>query len=92
MILGIDSSSQLLIIWPYPGGVQRAVIELRLRSGELEATIAAGLEQTWICADASGASEAHLVIFDRTLGKPWAEKIWQRQERYRELEITVWGC
>jgi hypothetical protein len=35
-----------LIVWPYTGGVQRAVIELKLRYGDLEATIAAGLEQT----------------------------------------------
>lgn len=84
--------TDLLIIWPYPGGVQRAVIELKLRYGELEATIADGLAQTWAYADASGASEAHLVIFDRTPGKPWAEKIWQRVEVYREFVITVWGC
>jgi len=84
--------TDLLIVWPYTGGVQRAVIELKLRYGDLEATIAAGLEQTWAYADASGADEAHLVIFDRTPGKPWAEKIWQRQERYRGLEIAVWGC
>ena len=68
------------------------MIELKLRYGDLEATIAEGLEQTWAYADASGASEAHLVIFDRTPGKPWREKIWQRQERCRGLEIVVWGC
>jgi hypothetical protein len=34
------------------------------------------LAQTWAYADASGAGEAHLVIFGRTPGKPWAEKIW----------------
>jgi len=84
--------TDLLIVWPYTGGVQRAVIELKLRYGDLEATIAAGLEQTWAYADASGASEAHLVIFDRTPGKPWSEKIWRRVERYRGLEIAVWGC
>jgi hypothetical protein len=49
------------------------VIELKLRYGDLEATIADGLAQTWAYADASGAGEAHLVIFDRTPGKPWAE-------------------
>lgn len=50
------------------------------------------LEQTWAYADVSGAGEAHLVIFDRTPGKPWAEKIWQRVEVYRGFVITVWGC
>ncbi len=84
--------TDLLIVWPYAGGVQRAVIELKLRYGDLEATIADGLAQTWAYADASGAGEAHLVIFDRTPGKPWAEKIWQRVEVYRGYAITVWGC
>lgn len=72
--------------------MQRAVIELKLSYGNLEATITAGLEQTWAYADASGAGEAHLVIFDRTPEKLWVEKIWQRVERYRGLEIAVWGC
>ncbi len=84
--------TDLLIAWPYSSGVQRAVIELKLRYSDLEATIADGLTQTWAYADASGASEAHLVIFDRTPGKPWAEKIWQRTEVHRGLAITVWGC
>ena len=72
--------------------MQRAVIEQKLRYGELEATITDGLAQTWAYADAAGAGEAHLVIFDRTPGKPWAEKIWQRVEVYRECVITMWGC
>ena len=84
--------TDLLIVWNYPGGVQRAVIELKLLYGGLEETLATGLAQTWAYADACGAEEAHLVIFDRTPGKPWAEKIWQRQERHHDLPITVWGC
>jgi hypothetical protein len=84
--------TDLLIVWHYPGGVQRAVIELKLLYGSLAETLAAGLAQTWAYADASGADEAHLLIFDRTPGKPWAEKIWQRRERYNKMPIRVWGC
>jgi hypothetical protein len=84
--------TDLLLVWPYPGGVQRAVIELKLRYGELEATIIDGLAQTWDYADGAGAEEAHLVIFDRTPGKPWAEKIWRQVEQHRGMEIAVWGC
>ena len=62
--------TDLLIVWPYPGGVQRAMIGLKLRYGDLEATIADGLAQTWTYADGAGAEEACLVIFDRTPGKP----------------------
>jgi hypothetical protein len=83
--------TDLLVVWPYPDGVQRAVIELKLLYTSLETTLADGLAQTWAYADACGADEAHLVIFDRTPGKPWAEKIWQRQERYRDVAISVWG-
>lgn len=34
---------------------------------------------------------AHLVIFDRTPGKPWAEKIFRQEQAYRDLPIAVWG-
>ncbi|HSN77107.1 MAG TPA: hypothetical protein VL334_18700 [Anaerolineae bacterium] len=35
--------------------------------------------------------DGYLVIFDRTPGKTWEEKIFQHQERYRTATITVWG-
>ena len=84
--------TDLLLVWPYPGGIQRAVIEIKLLYHNLEQTIADGLAQTWAYADACGADEAHLVIFDRTPDKPWAEKIWVRHEQHRGLPITVWGA
>lgn len=83
--------TDLLIVWNYPGGVQRAVIELKLLYGTLERTLADGLAQTWAYADACGAPEAHLVIFDRTPDKSWSEKIWRRHEEKAGLPITVWG-
>ncbi len=83
--------TDLLVIWPYAGGVQRAVIELKVLYKSLEQTIADGLEQTWAYMDATGAPDGHLVIFDRTPGKAWEERIFRRQERYRTTTITVWG-
>lgn len=83
--------TDLLVIWPYPGGVQRVVVELKVLYKSLEQTMADGLMQTWAYMDATGAPEGHLVIFDRTPGKPWEEKIFQRQERYRNATIIVWG-
>jgi hypothetical protein len=83
--------TDLLIVWPYPGGIQRAVIELKLLYGSLERTLADGLRQTWAYADACAAEEAHLVIFDRTPGKPWGERIWRREEAVQGMAITVWG-
>ena len=42
-------------------------------------------------ADRCGADEAHLVIFDRTPGKAWEEKLFQRAETSQGRPITVWG-
>jgi hypothetical protein len=83
--------TDLLIIWPHAGGVQRVVIELKIRYGELETTIGAGLEQTWRYMDTCGAGEAHLVIFDRDEHKPWREKIFVREAHYEGQRINVWG-
>ena len=83
--------TDLLIVWPYPDGVQRAVIEVKLLRGSLERTIEQGLAQTWAYADRCGADEAHLVIFDRTLGKSWEEKLFRREERYEGQRVVVWG-
>jgi len=83
--------TDLLVLWPYPGGVQKVVIELKLLHKSLEQTITTGLEQTWAYMDRCAASEGHLVIFDRTPGKPWEEKLFHRQEHVREHSIHVWG-
>lgn len=83
--------TDLLVIWPHPGGVQRGVIELKVLSGSLDKTLAEGLAQTWEYTDRCGGDESHLVIFDRRAGRTWDERIWQRQEEYNELPITVWG-
>lgn len=91
--------TDLLILWPVTArNIQRAVIEIKVLHKSLEQTIAAGLAQTWEYADRCAAAEAHLVIFDRTPGKPWDEKIFRREEIYRgpaerplAFPITVWG-
>lgn len=83
--------TDLLVIWPYPGGVQRAVIELKVLHKSLAQTLQAGLEQTGQYLDRCAASEGHLVIFDRSAGKPWEEKIFQRTETVGDKIIRVWG-
>ncbi len=83
--------TDLCVVWNYPGGVQRGVIELKIRYASLEQTLAAGLEQTWRYADATGAEEAHLVIFDRRPKVAWSKKIWQRSEQHAGMAISVWG-
>ncbi|MDI6792663.1 MAG: ATP-binding protein [bacterium] len=83
--------TDLLLVWPYPGGVQQVVLELKLAGSSLSYTIKKGLEQTWEYADRCGADEAHLVIFDRDRSKSWEEKIFSRQETYQGRQIKIWG-
>ncbi len=80
--------------WRGAGGeveVQKIVIELKLLHKSLEQTLAVGLDQTWEYLDRCGAEEGHLVIFDRTPGKAWEDKLFQRREIVRGRPIAVWG-
>ncbi len=83
--------TDLLVLWPHPQGVQSVVIELKLLHQTMQQTVTKGLEQTWAYMDRCGAEEGHLVIFDRTVGKTWEEKLFQRQETVHSKAITVWG-
>ena len=85
--------TDLLILWPVPGdsSIQRAVIECKLLYKSLEQTIVAGLDQTRAYMDRCGASEGHLVIFDRTAGASWDDKIFRREEGMGAAKVAVWG-
>jgi hypothetical protein len=74
----------LLLSWKK----QKIVIELKVNSGTK--TLPEGLEQTADYMDISGASEGHLIIFDKG-PKSWEEKIYTKQERVGTKTITVWG-
>ena len=67
-------------------------LELKIKRGDLDKTIAKGLEQTvWYmdrCGDVSGG---HFIVFNRDKGVSWDEKIWHRREEYGGWTITVWG-
>lgn len=91
--------TDLLVLWPLGGEqgakagrpVQRVVIELKLLHKSLEATLAEGLAQTWEYADRCGAEESHLIVFDRTPGRSWEEKLYRRDAIHEGRMITVWG-
>jgi len=88
--------TDLLVIWPFAGGVQRAVIELKVMHKSRARTILEGLSQVREYADRCGAVEAHLVVFDKTPGKSWSRKIFRKNESYPmtegiELAIGIWG-
>ncbi len=82
--------TDLLVIWRFPGGAQRIVIELKILHKSLERTLADGLAQTAAYLDRLGERAGHLVIFDRS-ARTWEEKIYRRVEEYQGRTITVWG-
>ena len=67
------------------------VIECKLLRGSLEETIRTGLEQTRAYLDRCAAAEGHLVIFDRTKGKPRRDKVFRRERTDGGAPVTVWG-
>ena len=76
-----------------PTFVQRVVVECKVVRGSLERTIGQGLEQTRAYMDRCGAEEGHLVVFDRTEGRSWEEKVFRREETGGGggAPVTVWG-
>ena len=89
--------TDLLITKPltdgYGGPFQRIVLELKILRGNIDTTIRKGLEQTTGYMDTCGGTinEGHFILFDRTPGKPWEEKLWHRTEEYAGRTIEVWG-
>ena len=91
--------TDLLVEWPRggPGAPRprthdRHVIELKVRRGGIETTIERGLEQTAAYMDRCGATDGHLVIFDRDADRPWEEKLFREDRSWRGRPITVWGA
>lgn len=90
--------TDLFIEWPvdpeagFHGEIQRIVVELKIFYSNLDKTILDGVEQVSQYAKQCGAEEAHLLIFNREVEKPWDKKIWQRHcISSSNLEVTVWG-
>ena len=76
----------------YGGAYQRIVLELKIRKYSIEKTIENGLKQTYEYMDKVGdVSEGHFIIFDRTSGKPWDEKIFHREAEFNGRKIMIWG-
>ena len=90
--------TDLLVLWPRggeragPGAVvDRHVVECKVVHGSLERTIAQGLSQTAAYMDRCASESGHLVVFDRSEGKRWEEKVFRRDEVVHGRTITVWG-
>jgi len=83
--------TDLLLLWPYKDGKQEVVIELKLLYGSLETTIEKGLEQTRQYMDKCGTREGYLLIFNRTPGLSWEEKIFKQEKTFKDVNIIVYG-
>ena len=83
--------TDLLIFWPQSGCTRKFVVECKVLHKGLERTVRDGLAQTAAYMDRCGAEEGHLVLFDRTEGKPWADKLFRREEPVGGGAVTVWG-
>ena len=89
--------TDLLLVWPLggPAGKNRetrkVVVECKLLHRGLERTLREGLAQTRAYMDRCAAAAGHLVIFDRTEGRPWDEKVYRREETEGGAPVTVWG-
>ena len=86
--------TDLLVLWPRggPGAeVERHVVECKVVHGSLERTIVEGLSQTAAYMDRCASESGHLVVFDRSEGKRWEEKVFRRDEVVNGRMVTVWG-
>ena len=83
--------TDLLIVWPQGGRERRFVVECKVLRKGLERTIAEGVEQTRSYMDRCGAEAGHLIVFDRTPDRPWADKIFRRTPAGAGAPVTVWG-
>ncbi len=83
--------TDLLIVWPQGGRERRFVVECKVRRGELERTVADGMQQTRAYVDRCGAEAGHLIVFDRAPQRSWEEKIFRRAPCADGVPVTVWG-
>ncbi len=80
----------LLITWPVLNEKkQRVIIELKVKRSIK--TLEDGLRQTADYMDECGATEGHLVIFDRDDTQSWDKKIFEKKELFNNKTITIWG-
>ena len=84
--------TDLLIVWPQGGRERRFVVELKVRRGELERTVAEGMKaDARPYVDRCGAEAGHLIVFDRAPERSWKEKIFRHAPSGDGTPVTVWG-
>ena len=66
------------------------VIELKILHASLDAVKQEGAEQTIAYMDKCAAQEGYLVIFDKTKGKSWEDKIFQGVQECGGKKVPLW--
>ena len=86
--------TDLLMVWPVDGDrrqPQKVVIECKVLHRGLAQTLSEGLAQTRAYMDRCATAEGHLVLFDRSEGTSWDDKVYRREETEGGAPVTVWG-
>ena len=86
--------TDLMLVWPVGGDrgkTQKVVIECKVLHRGLERTLREGLEQTRAYMDRCAVAEGNLVLFDRSEGKSWDDKVYRREETEGGAPVAVWG-
>ncbi|MDJ0842099.1 MAG: ATP-binding protein [Acidobacteriota bacterium] len=82
--------TDLLVSRPFPGGVQKIVLELKIQRGKRQTSIEKALPQTIDYMDRCGGEEGHLILFSQA-DETWEEKIFQGRETFEGRTIHTWG-
>jgi hypothetical protein len=84
--------TDLIITWPYNSDKKQIIIvELKIRRGSLETVLRQGVEQVVTYMDRCKAEEGYLVVFDKTPGWSWEEKVFRDIVEVDGRAIPVWG-
>ena len=82
-----------MLKWRSESGEQRVVIELKMftERDTYEKVKADALKQTENYADLCDATEARVIIFDRTGKTGWKEKLFSETCEFRNRKIIIHG-
>ncbi|MCK5808935.1 AAA-like domain-containing protein [bacterium] len=86
--------TDLMLKWKNNAGVeQRIVIELKVlkQKDRYESIKQKALEQTADYADKLGATESHILVFDRDEKMGWRDKVFLDSGEYNGIKMKIWG-
>ena len=82
--------TDILVVLEHQKGVQRIVLELKIQKGKRQTTVENALPQITKYMDQSGATEGHLLIFDKSDTR-WEDKIFHDEITHEGITVQIWG-